>query len=49
MAAIARVALWMSEGWSAVQDNAWTAPCYWQESDGTWQQFGPAGLAPLAA
>ena len=38
--------LWMSEGWAAVQAEAWRAPLYWREEDG-WHEFGPAGLVPL--
>jgi ergothioneine biosynthesis protein EgtB len=40
-------ALWMSDGWAAVQSNGWTAPALWRERDGTWMQMGPGGLAPL--
>jgi ergothioneine biosynthesis protein EgtB len=39
--------LWMSDGWSTVRENGWTAPLYWREQDGAWFQFGPGGLAPL--
>ncbi len=39
--------LWMADGWAAAQQGGWTAPLYWRESDGGWQQFGPGGLAPL--
>jgi ergothioneine biosynthesis protein EgtB len=39
--------LWMSEGWSAVQEHGWTAPLHWRARDDGWHQFGPAGLAPL--
>jgi ergothioneine biosynthesis protein EgtB len=42
-----RVALWMSDGWTAVQEHGWTAPAYWQETDGAWQQVGPGGLVAL--
>jgi ergothioneine biosynthesis protein EgtB len=41
-------ALWMSDGWSTVQSEGWTAPLYWRQQDGAWFQFGPGGLAPLA-
>ena len=40
-------ALWMSEGWDAVREEAWTAPLYWQGGDGDWRQMGPGGLAKL--
>jgi len=42
-----RAALWMSEGWDCVRQNAWQAPLYWRETDDGWGQFGPGGLAPL--
>ncbi|MBV8912972.1 MAG: ergothioneine biosynthesis protein EgtB, partial [Acetobacteraceae bacterium] len=40
-------ALWMSDGWAAVQADGWTAPLYWRERDGDWLQVGPGGLSPL--
>ncbi len=39
--------LWMSDGWAAVQEHGWSAPSYWRDLDGGWQQFGLGGLAPL--
>jgi ergothioneine biosynthesis protein EgtB len=39
-----RPALWMSDGWAAVQAQSWTAPLYWRD-DG--MQMGLNGLAPL--
>ena len=38
---------WMSDGWAAVQAQAWRAPALWRERDGAWWQMGPGGLAPL--
>jgi ergothioneine biosynthesis protein EgtB len=40
-------ALWMSDGWAAVQSNLWSAPAHWRNHDGAWTQMGPGGLAPL--
>jgi len=40
-------ALWMSEGWSAVQSEGWQAPFYWRAGEAGWRQVGPGGLAPL--
>jgi len=40
-------ALWMSDGWAAVQAQNWDAPLYWRGTDGDWQQAGPGGLASL--
>ena len=39
--------LWMSEGWSAVVDNSWTAPLYWRRRDGEWTIFTPGGEAAI--
>lgn len=39
--------LWMSDGWAACQAQGWEAPLYWEQRDGTWQQFGPGGLRPM--
>lgn len=40
-------ALWMSEGWDAVQREGWQAPLHWRGEPGAWQHFTPAGLVPL--
>ena len=39
--------LWMSDGWARVQQDGWSAPLYWRETDGGWHQMGLGGLAPL--
>ena len=39
--------LWMSDGWTAAQNERWDAPAHWRRQDGTWLQMGPGGLAPL--
>jgi ergothioneine biosynthesis protein EgtB len=39
--------LWLSDGWAAVQSEAWQAPLYWREIDGGWHEFTMAGLRPL--
>jgi len=39
--------LWMSDGWAAVQANAWSSPSLWRDHDKAWFQMGPGGLAPL--
>ena len=41
-------ALWLSEGWSYLQQNPECAkPLYWQEIDGVWHEFTLHGLEPL--
>jgi ergothioneine biosynthesis protein EgtB len=40
-------ALWMSEGWAAREAGDWEAPQYWEQQDGAWLSFTPAGLRPL--
>ena len=41
--------LWLSEGWSLCQQQAWRAPLYWEQVDDGWQSFGLGGLGPLAS
>jgi ergothioneine biosynthesis protein EgtB len=43
----ARPELWLSDGWDAVQANAWHAPMYWEERDGAWWTFTCAGMRPV--
>jgi ergothioneine biosynthesis protein EgtB len=45
-----RAELWLSEGWAAVQREAWRSPLYWQRGgalDAAWCVFSLAGLQPL--
>ena len=37
-------ALWLSDGWAAVQAEAWQAPGYWRQKDGAWFAMTLAGL-----
>src|SRR5690606_34245767 len=39
--------LWLSLGWSAVQEQSWRSPLYWFERDGAWWQFTLAGPRPI--
>jgi ergothioneine biosynthesis protein EgtB len=41
--------LWLSEGWDAVRTQAWRAPLYWEERDGTWWHATLAGEQPVRA
>ena len=43
----ANPALWLSDGWAAVQNEGWTAPGHWQECDGAWRQLTLGGLKPV--
>ncbi len=39
--------LWLSDGWATVQAEAWEAPGYWRQQDGTWFSMTLAGLKPV--
>jgi ergothioneine biosynthesis protein EgtB len=43
----ARPELWLSDGWTVVQNESWRAPEYWREFDGTWHAMTLAGLRPI--
>jgi ergothioneine biosynthesis protein EgtB len=43
----AQPALWLSDGWDAVQRCGWAAPEYWVQRDGQWLTFTLAGLRPV--
>jgi ergothioneine biosynthesis protein EgtB len=45
----ARSELWLSEGWTAAQNERWQAPLYWQRDPehGSWQVFTLRGLLSL--
>ena len=36
--------LWLSQGWSIVQERGWIAPLYWEKSSDSWQQMSMAGM-----
>jgi ergothioneine biosynthesis protein EgtB len=40
-------ALWMSDGWTTVQEQGWSAPLYWRETPEGWLHTGPGGELPL--
>jgi ergothioneine biosynthesis protein EgtB len=42
-----RADLWLSEGWSIVQSQAWQAPAYWHQDGDAWQVFTLHGMQPL--
>ncbi|MFI2809913.1 MULTISPECIES: ergothioneine biosynthesis protein EgtB [unclassified Microbulbifer] len=39
--------LWLSDGWSLLQQERWEKPLYWQQREGRWMQFTLGGLQPL--
>lgn len=39
--------LWLSEGWSIVQQRQWRAPLYWHDFDDEWFEYRLDGLAPI--
>ena len=45
----ARPELWLSEGWSFVQEHGLSWPLYWRPHDGQWREFTLAGMRPLDA
>ena len=42
-----RAELWLSEGWTTVLAEGWTAPSYWQADDSGWQVMSLLGLRAL--
>ncbi len=36
--------LWLSDGWSAVQNSSWRAPLYWMGEEDGWEVFTLSGL-----
>ncbi len=42
-------ALWLSAGWSTVQQAGWRAPLYWEQHDGAWHEFTLSGNAPVVS
>jgi len=41
--------LWLSDGWTTVQNEGWQAPGYWRQKDGQWHVVTLAGLKPVDA
>ncbi|WP_268800478.1 ergothioneine biosynthesis protein EgtB [Pseudomonas huanghezhanensis] len=40
-------ALWLSEGWSLIQENGWNSPLYWQHDDSGWTRMSLRGLEAI--
>jgi len=45
----ARPELWLSDGWSAIQERGWSAPLYWTRLDGEWHEMTLSGMGRLDA
>jgi ergothioneine biosynthesis protein EgtB len=43
----ANPALWLADGWAAVNREGWRAPNYWEVRDGQWHQMSLRGLQPI--
>jgi ergothioneine biosynthesis protein EgtB len=41
--------LWLSDGWTAVQNEGWQAPGYWRLKDGAWHVMTLGGVKPVDA
>ena len=39
--------LWLSDGWTTVENEGWQAPGYWRERDGQWFSMTLAGEKPI--
>jgi ergothioneine biosynthesis protein EgtB len=39
--------LWLSEGWSKLRSENWSAPLYWEPHDGEWQTMTLSGRRPV--
>lgn len=40
-------ALWLSEGWTLVQENGWNSPMYWQHDENGWKRMSLRGLESI--
>ena len=39
--------LWLSDGWTKVQEEGWEAPLYWERRQGTWWRMTLHGMQPV--
>jgi ergothioneine biosynthesis protein EgtB len=42
-----RPELWLSLGWTTVNEQRWKAPLYWEKRDGAWWHFTLSGFRPV--
>jgi ergothioneine biosynthesis protein EgtB len=40
---------WLSDGWTTVKSDEWSAPFHWRREDGAWLEYTLDGLKPLDA
>ncbi|MDQ3037433.1 MAG: ergothioneine biosynthesis protein EgtB [Myxococcota bacterium] len=43
-----RPELWLSDGWTTVREQGWSAPLYWRRGDAGWREHTLRGREPLA-
>ena len=43
----ATASLWLSDGWTTVQTEGWSAPGYWRNVEGMWHSLTLGGLKPV--
>src|SRR5208282_2310661 len=42
-----RPELWLSLGWTAVNERGWSSPFYWEQREGRWWMMTLAGMRPI--
>ncbi len=42
-----RAELWLSLGWTTVNERGWNAPLYWEQRDGSWWMMSLTGMRPV--
>ncbi|MCG8505608.1 MAG: ergothioneine biosynthesis protein EgtB [Sphingomonadales bacterium] len=42
-----RPELWLSDGWMTIQEEGWSEPLYWRQSDDGWHVFTLHGAQPI--
>lgn len=42
-----RPEFWLSDGWSTVRRENWSAPLYWEQRDGRWHYMTLTGMQPV--
>ena len=42
-----RAELWLSLGWTVINERGWNAPLYWEQREGSWWTMTLAGMRPV--